>query len=64
MSHKIIYTCDFCGREIDYRHRYLFTVPHIRDEEGGRDEDVCADCARIIEATINEVREKCREAEE
>lgn len=52
MSHKIIYTCDFCGKEIDYRRRYLVTLPHMRDDEGGRDEDVCAECAERIETVM------------
>ena len=66
MSHKIIYNCDFCGREIDYRRRYLVTLPHLRDDEGGRDEDVCGECARRIEAAIDALREDIRaeEAEE
>lgn len=52
MSHKIIYTCDFCGKEIPYSKRYMFTSPRSRDDSGGRDEDVCFDCACRIETVI------------
>ncbi len=61
MSHKIIYTCDFCGKEINPYERFLFTVPHTRDGEGGRDEDVCKGCAVKVENAINELKRKIQE---
>lgn len=61
MSHKIIYTCDFCGKEISPYERYMFTAPHTRDGEGGRDEDVCKECALLVEDVIGGLKRKIKE---
>lgn len=61
MSHKIIYNCDFCGKEISNNKRYLVTVPHKRYDDGGTDEDVCAECAARIETVMEGLKLEIKE---